>query len=353
MIRPAALAAVLALLGAGQEGASEWGRVPLERVETPRERLLEIGARTYGWHCLPCHGPEGRGDGPTAQRQGLRPRDFSRGAFMLKTSVPGEMPFDDDLYRTISVGIPVSGMPAFRELIPPEDRWGIVEHLKTLARFETADGRVVDRFAEAPARTPLPPAPDFGKAELSRGARLYRETAQCGACHGLEGRGDGPASALLRDAQDRPAAVPDLSRGEVEFKAGSRAEDVFRVLSTGLEGSAMPSFASLPEADRRDLAAFVTALYRPVAPGERLYLRKGCGACHTLGKGRHLGPDLAGVTSRRTRDWLRRWLKDPLEFVSADADARALLAEYKIPMPSPELGPAEIDAVIDFLATRK
>ena len=336
-MRAAAVLLAVALAAGGQE-PSGWSDVDVAPPAETDERLLETGARAYGWHCLPCHGPDGKGDGPNAVRLGLRPRDFTRGAYFLKTSVAGEMPFDADLFRSISVGIPVAGMPAFRESIPPEDRWGIVAHLKSLS---------ADRFAEAPARTRVePPA---GAPDPGRGGRLYRDLG-CVRCHGETGRGDGIAAPLLRDAQDRPAALPDFARGEVEFKAGSRVEDVYRVLATGLEGTAMPSFASVPAAERRDVAAYVTSLYRPVAPGERLYLRKGCGACHTRGRGRHLGPDLAGVAERRTRDWLRRWLEDPERMIGTDADARALYLEYRIPMPPSGLAPAEIDAVLDFLA---
>jgi mono/diheme cytochrome c family protein len=350
--------AVLAAVGASRQapadvpaGFSEWMEVRVERrVELPRDRLLETGAASYGWHCLPCHGPEGRGDGPTALRLGLRPRDLSRGSFMLKTSAPGEMPFDDDLFRTLTVGIPVAGMPGFHELIPPEDRWAVVEHVKRLGVVELPDGRTLDRFGDAPPRTRVGTLAASGGGDARRGERLYRDVAQCARCHGEQGRGDGPAAAGLRDLQDRPAAMPDLARGVVEFKAGSRAEDVFRILATGMEGSAMPSFASLPEPDRRDLAHFVTRLYRPVAEGERLYFRKGCGACHTIGKGRHLGPDLKGIGQRRARDWLREWLRDPQRMSFVDEQAKALLAEYKLIMPTPELTPAQLEALVDWMS---
>jgi len=193
-VRPVAAAFAVVLAAGGQE-APEWSEVDVvARPDVPEERLLETGARAYGWHCLPCHGPDGRGDGPSAVRLGLRPRDFTRGLFMLKSSVAGEMPFDEDLYRTITTGIPVAGMPAFRESIPPEDRWGIVAHLKTLA---------ADRFAEAPGRTRV--AAPRGVGDPGRGGRLYREGLACARCHGEFGRGDGPAAGLLRDAQDRPA----------------------------------------------------------------------------------------------------------------------------------------------------
>jgi mono/diheme cytochrome c family protein len=43
-----------------------------------------------------------------------------------------------------------------------------------------------------------------------------------------------------------------------------------------------------------------------------LMLAKGCLNCHRLGKGGGaIGADLTDVGSRRTADWLRRWIKDP------------------------------------------
>ena len=40
------------------------------------------------------------------------------------------------------------------------------------------------------------------------------------------------------------------------------------------------------------------------AHGKELYETKGCPACHTIGGGRLVGPDLAGVAERRDRDWI-------------------------------------------------
>jgi mono/diheme cytochrome c family protein len=303
-----------------------WSGVEVPVAPAGLERLAGAGERLYGWHCLPCHGPEGKGDGPSASRLGLRPRDFTRGLFKLKTSPPGQPPFDDDLFRTLTAGLPVRFMPSFKEALAPEDRWAVVAYVKTLAPSEAPRRRV-----EASA----------GAADVLRGGRLFRDG--CAACHGREGRGDGPSAVGL---------IPDLGRGDVEFLGGARAADVFRVLTTGMEGSAMPSFASTPAADRRDLAAFVLTLYRPVPAGERLFYGKGCVACHTVGKGRHLGPDLAGVGKRRTSDWLARWLKNPELMASTDPDARRLLAEYnQVAMPDPRLSAEEIEALAGYLST--
>jgi nitrite reductase (NO-forming) len=68
-----------------------------------------------------------------------------------------------------------------------------------------------------------------------------------------------------------------------------------------------------------------------------------CLACHSVGQGKKLGPDLAGVTKRRTDAWLARWLKEPEKMLASDAAAKAMLKEYNnLPMPNQGLTDAEI-----------
>jgi protein SCO1/2 len=79
--------------------------------------------------------------------------------------------------------------------------------------------------------------------------------------------------------------------------------------------------------------------------------RNHCAACHTIGRGERFGPDLAGVTARRDRDWLARFIVDP-EQVRAGGDpaALALRAKYKqVVMPSLDLGPADAAVLIDYI----
>ena len=47
-----------------------------------------------------------------------------------------------------------------------------------------------------------------------------------------------------------------------------------------------------------------------------------CLACHTIGKGDGVGPDLMGVTGRREKAWLVKWLKDPAGMLETDAVAK-------------------------------
>lgn len=57
-------------------------------------------------------------------------------------------------------------------------------------------------------------------------------------------------------------------------------------------------------------------------------------ACHSIGGGAKLGPDLLGVTKRRTDDWPAKWLKSPENMIANDPDAEALRAQFPVAMPN-------------------
>ncbi len=88
----------------------------------------------------------------------------------------------------------------------------------------------------------------------------------------------------------------------------------------------------------------------PDAVAGKLAFESKCLACHSIGGGRKLGPDLAGVTKRRTEAWLKRWLKEPEKMLQSDADAMAMLKEYNnIPMPNQSLSDVEIRQYLDYM----
>jgi mono/diheme cytochrome c family protein len=77
-------------------------------------------------------------------------------------------------------------------------------------------------------------------------------------------------------------------------------------------------------------------------PGQALFL-KTCGACHTVGRGSKVGPDLGGVTTRRTREWLASYIMQP-EKMRARQDPAALSLATKYPaLRMPNLGLSELD----------
>jgi protein SCO1 len=76
-----------------------------------------------------------------------------------------------------------------------------------------------------------------------------------------------------------------------------------------------------------------------------------CAACHTIGSGDKIGPDLLGVTSVRDPNWLRRTIIEPDKLVEEkDPIATALFKQYKeVQMPRLNLADADINVLIDFL----
>ena len=76
-----------------------------------------------------------------------------------------------------------------------------------------------------------------------------------------------------------------------------------------------------------------------------------CVGCHTVGQGDLVGPDLAGVTTRRDSDWLHNYLYAPDEMLdNGDPIASALYAKYRrVRMPNLSLDSGDVDAVIAYL----
>jgi high-affinity iron transporter len=104
----------------------------------------------------------------------------------------------------------------------------------------------------APARTP----------DAARGAALYAQN--CASCHGA--KGEGPSGDFAR-LDPPPIAFADRQRARDRSLFG-----LYQVISQGLEGTAMQSFAALPEEDRWALAFHVGGrAYRDVAEGENIW----------------------------------------------------------------------------------
>jgi nitrite reductase (NO-forming) len=102
------------------------------------------------------------------------------------------------------------------------------------------------------------------------------------------------------------------------------------------------------EIEHHNMAASPTPT-EPEAVAGKMAFESKCLACHSVGQGKKLGPDLAGVSKRRTEAWLAKWLKSPETMLQTDADAKAMLKEYNnLPMPNQSLGDAEIRQYIKY-----
>jgi len=76
-----------------------------------------------------------------------------------------------------------------------------------------------------------------------------------------------------------------------------------------------------------------------------------CFACHTIGGGRLIGPDLAGIHENRSQEWLEQFIRSSQTLIkSGDADAVALFEEYNsMLMPDSFLSDEQIRDVLSFI----
>jgi mono/diheme cytochrome c family protein len=108
--------------------------------------------------------------------------------------------------------------------------------------------------------------------------------------------------------------------------------------------SSMPAVSKYDAGPRAGESPVNEAL---VEQGEKLFSTKGCTACHAFGK-RLTGPDLAGVTMRRTAVWMENQILHPDKMVKEDPISHGLFATYALQMPNQGLTPDEAKAVIEY-----
>jgi mono/diheme cytochrome c family protein len=86
--------------------------------------------------------------------------------------------------------------------------------------------------------------------------------------------------------------------------------------------------------------------------GKQIFQEK-CVACHTIGKGPLVGPDLKGVTARRPREWLEQWIAAPDAMLAKkDPVATELLHQFHdVPMANMGLSTSDVTAILAFLET--
>ena len=94
-------------------------------------------------------------------------------------------------------------------------------------------------------------APPLDEKLTARGKELYSKA--CAACHGEDGKGEGPALSHLK-LNSRPANFT-LPIASIKIRSTQKGtlpaeSDLFRTLTRGIPGTAMLSFRDLPEADR-------------------------------------------------------------------------------------------------------
>lgn len=247
--------------------ASLWAGAP----EPVKKEMLELGKKIYFKRCVWCHGVEGGGDGPSADRLFTRPRNFNQGTFKIRTTDSGQLPLDSDLITTVKNGLTGSAMPAWGEVLNDAEISAVVQFVKTLVKdrnFDDADESVdVQQFGTMPWKTKNGNLKEqnlylgIPQEDIDKGKEIFIKN-KCFECHGGEGRGDG--NPTMKDDWGFPIVAADWQQCW-NFRGARRDPynpfNIVRTVSTGLNGTPMPNFKDqIPVEDRWKLAAFVNSL---------------------------------------------------------------------------------------------
>ena len=248
-------------------------RLDVTDMSIPRsQEWIDYGQEVYRRRCQGCHGVRGDGNGPAATFLTVRPRNFNLAVFKFRMTPTGSLPTDGDLIRTITRGVRGTAMPTFH-MVPIKDRLAVVQYIKYKLSVDRADpDEPYFYFVEEPPRPPIyigaPPEPS---AELVEEGRTVWRKAKCWECHGDTGKGDGAKARTLKD--DFGFSIPPANLTTGLFKSGASVRDIFRTITTGLNGTPMPTYVkSFTENQRWALSYYILSLsaYRDPLSGNQL-----------------------------------------------------------------------------------
>ncbi len=243
-----------------------------ELASEPPADVIEAGKRVYFTKCVWCHGVDGAGDGPGADRLWPRPRNFNQGTFKIRHTASGELPLysyserspdsgKNDLLDTVTHGLPGSAMPPWEGILTEEQRVQVLAFVTTQL---VKDRKFNDKETESQTILQLgtlnPVAPT--EESIKKGAELVVEK-KCIECHGVDGRGDGNAFNLKDDwgFSIQPADWHKCWNFRGSRQDPYNVRNIFRTFSTGLNGTPMPSFADNTTIEERwHIANFVSSL---------------------------------------------------------------------------------------------
>jgi mono/diheme cytochrome c family protein len=238
--------------------------------------VLNRGREQYVQNCYACHGMAGDGNGPASHYYRPPPRDLTKGLYKFGGVVDG-LPHDEDFVRIIERGL--AGTPMLAWDIPDADLNPIIQYVKSLSHaWQEAE--------ELGKRVPVDTDTWQGKEPeaVARGKQVYHGLATCQQCH--------PAYATKAEMVEASRAVGNRAIAEFrsqpfqpetkesqyeasgkkmvilppdflfnEVRSGQDVKDLYRIISAGIPGTAMPTwYDALPATEVWAMAYYVQSL---------------------------------------------------------------------------------------------
>ena len=127
--------------------------------QVTEERVQAGHALFQRLECWKCHGPEGRGNGPSADtltddlNRPIKPFNF-HDTIRFKCGST-----DQDLYRIFMTGLDGTPMPSFADNVKPDEAWDLVFYLRSLQPMPSKEKEIAKKLGLKPVDTSGAPAP--------------------------------------------------------------------------------------------------------------------------------------------------------------------------------------------------
>ena len=197
-------------------------------------RSIATGKRLYLDNCSACHGALGKGDGPGAASLPSRPADLTA-AHVLDHR-------EGDLFWWLSFGISGSAMPGFADRLTEDERWDLVNFVRTLPIGGLDEGLVTEVGSGT-----APRAPDFTFSEPDGRERSLQDLLR-----------NGPVLLALFTLPGSTERLHRLARGQKALEAAGL--QILALPSGGKVGSSGPLPDFVAQSDPS-----VTEIYRLIA----------------------------------------------------------------------------------------
>ena len=189
------------------------------------------GEAIYAKRCLQCHGEDGDGLGPGAERLNPPPRDFTFGLYKIKSSAfDDDIAYDEDIFRMVRDGMPGTAMPGWSDVLSEQEMWDVIAYIKLFAELEEDAELQVDYGSQVKSSA----------ESIAAGKELFHADDRCSECHGAEGKGD--AIKKLKDDNGDRTWPRNLTKPWT-YRASNDPKDIFTRISVGIPTTQMPSFA--------------------------------------------------------------------------------------------------------------
>ena len=158
---------------------------------------------------------------------------------------------------------------------------------------------------------------------------------------------------FLPNPNDPDGHTPSLLIGNEKTGLWMRNSGLDNTKFLALKIEQMIGYSARPAAVAANLTGTGTGEKLDIDKGQYLFSTR-CAACHTIGNGDKVGPDLLGVTNVRERAWLMKIIADPIKLLDEkDPLATALFKKYnEIRMPKMGLQDEDVNVLIDFMKTQ-